>query len=233
MTQQAHCLRLTNGPAACSKAATKEAIWGETHEALRLDRTEPAHCPYVHGGKGHRDAEADRRFARWRKPARGALERNPHGQMPTLELDDGSYLSEITAICEYLEEKKPSPPMIGATAEQRAECRMWTRRVDLNIAEPLANGYRFGEALKFFEKRIPVAPDASPGLKKIAANRLQWPNGQMAGKNYLCGKRFTLADILLYCWLDFGNQVGQPLDPANTNIAAWFARVGERPSVKA
>ena len=61
----------------------------------------------------------------------------------------------------------------------------------------------------------------------IAANRLQWLNGQMAdGRDYLCGKRFTLADILLYCWLDFGNQVGQPLDPANTNIAAWFARVG-------
>ena len=42
------------------------------------------------------------------------LKRNPHGQMPTLELDDGSYLSEITAICEYLEEKNPKPPMIGA-----------------------------------------------------------------------------------------------------------------------
>ncbi len=162
------------------------------------------------------------------------LERNPHGQMPTLELDDGSYLSEITAICEFLEEKHPAPPMIGATPEQRAECRMWTRRVDLNIAEPLANGYRFGEALKFFEKRIPCAPEASPGLKKIAANRLQWLNGQMAdGREYLCGKRFTLADILLYCWLDFGNQVGQPLEPANSNIAAWFKRVGERPSVKA
>jgi glutathione S-transferase len=124
--------------------------------------------------------------------------------------------------------------MIGATAEERAQCRMWTRRVDLNIAEPLANGYRYGEALKFFEKRIPVAPEASAGLKKVAANRLQWLNAQMAdGRQYLCGKRFTLADILLYCWLDFGNQVGQPLDPANTNIAAWFKRVGERPSVTA
>ena len=99
--------------------------------------------------------------------------------MPTLELDDGHYLSEITAICEYLEEKHPSPPMIGATAEERAECRMWTRRIDLNIAEPLANGYRFGEGQKFFEKRIVVVPEASPGLKKIAANRLQWLNGQM------------------------------------------------------
>jgi glutathione S-transferase len=108
------------------------------------------------------------------------LKRNPHGQMPTLELDDGQYLSEITAICEYLEEKNPKPAMIGETPEARAECRMWTRRVDLNIAEPLANGYRFGEALKFFENRILCAPEASPGLKMIAANRLQWLNGQMA-----------------------------------------------------
>ena len=162
------------------------------------------------------------------------LKRNPHGQMPTLELDDGSYLSEITAICEYLEEMKPQPALIGTTPKERAECRMWTRRVDLNICEPLANGYRLGEALKFFEKRIPVVPEASPGLKMVAANRLAWLNGQMAdGRDYICGKRFTLADILLFCWIEFGNQVGQPLDPANTNIAAWLARVGARPSVKA
>jgi glutathione S-transferase len=68
----------------------------------------------------------------------------------------------------------------------------------------------------------------------IAANRLKRLNGQMAdGREWICGKRFTLADILLYCWLDFGNQVGQPLDPANSSIAAWFKRVGERPSAKA
>jgi glutathione S-transferase len=85
-----------------------------------------------------------------------------------------------------------------------------------------------------FEKRIPCAPEASPGLKMIASNRLQWLNGQMGdGREYLCGKRFTLADILLYGWLDFGGQVGQPLDTANTNIVAWMARVAERPSVKA
>jgi glutathione S-transferase len=161
------------------------------------------------------------------------LKRNPHGQVPALELDNGNYLSEIIPICEYLEEKNPAPAMIGTTAEERAECRMWARRVDLNICEPLAMGFRFGEGLKFFEKRIPCAPEASPGLKMIAANRLQWLNGQIEGKDYLCGKRFTMADILLYCWLDFGGQVGQPLDQSNTNIVAWTARVAERPSVKA
>ena len=162
------------------------------------------------------------------------LKRNPHGQMPALELDDGSYLSEITAICEYLEEKNPTPAMIGATAEERAETRMWTRRVDLNICEPLANGYRYGEALKFFEKRIPVAPEASPGLKMVAQNRLKWLDGQMAdGREYLCGKRFSLADIHLFGWLDFGGQVGQPLDRTNALIAAWFDRIAQRPSAKA
>src|SRR5262245_5642567 len=147
------------------------------------------------------------------------LKRNPHGQMPTLGLDDGGFLSEVTAICEYLEEKHPSPALIGSTPEERAECRMWTRRVDLNICEPGANGFRFGEVLRFCEKRIVCVPEASAGLKKIAANRLQWLNGQMAdGREYLCGSRFTLADILLYCFLGFAGQVGQPLDPANTNV---------------
>ena len=109
------------------------------------------------------------------------------------------------------------------------QCRKWTRRAGFKIAEPLANGYRFGEALKFFEKRIPCAPEAAPGLKKIAANRLQWLNAQMTdGREYLCGKRFTLADILLYCWLDFGNQVGQPLDPANSSESANGRRLRPR-----
>jgi glutathione S-transferase len=161
------------------------------------------------------------------------LRRNPMGQMPTLELDDGSYLAEITAICEYLEEKNPTPPMIGRTAEERAECRMWTRRVDLNICEPLANGFRYAEGLKMFQNRITCVPEAAPGLKKIAADRLQWLDGQIANKQFLCGSRFTLADMMLYCWLDFGAKVGQPLDPANGNIVAWMARVAERPSAKA
>ena len=52
-----------------------------------------------------------------------------------------------------------------------------------------------------------MAPEASPGLKMMAANRLKWLDGQMAdGREYLCGKRFTLADVLLYGWIDFGNR---------------------------
>jgi glutathione S-transferase len=162
------------------------------------------------------------------------LKRNPHGQMPALELDNGSYLSEITAICEYLEDEHPKPPLIGSTPEEKAECRMWTRRVDLNICEHLANGYRFGEGNDSFKSRILTAPEASPGLKAIAQNRLNWLDGQMVdGREYLCGERFTLADILLYCFVTFFAKVGQPIETTNKNIGAWIERVGGRPSMKA
>jgi glutathione S-transferase len=166
-----------------------------------------------------------------RKPEH--LKRNPHGQMPTLELDDGSFVSEILAICEYLEDTHPTPALIGSNPKEKAEARMWTRRVDLNICEPLAMGFRFAEGLKFFEPRIVTVPEAAPGLKKIAQDRLKWLDGQMAGKEFLCGKRFTLADIHLYCFLAFGAAVGQPLAAENTNITAWFDRVKARPSAAA
>ena len=66
------------------------------------------------------------------------LAKNKAGQMPCLELDDGSTVSEITAICEYLEDVHPKPALIGASAKEKAETRMWTRRIDLNICEPMA-----------------------------------------------------------------------------------------------
>jgi len=161
------------------------------------------------------------------------LSKNAHGQMPSLELDDGSTVSEITAICEYLEDTHPKPALIGSTPAEKAECRMWTRRVDLNICEPLANGFRYSQGLPLFKDRMVTVPEAADGLKKIAQDRLKWLDGQLASREYLCGKRFTLADILLFCFLDFGASVGQPLNTENTHVAAWFARVKARPSQSA
>jgi glutathione S-transferase len=68
---------------------------------------------------------------------------NPAGQTPALVLESGAALTEITAICEYLEEVTPNPPLIGTNAEERALTRMWVRRVDLKVCEPMANGFRF------------------------------------------------------------------------------------------
>jgi glutathione S-transferase len=161
------------------------------------------------------------------------LKRNPHGQMPTLELDNGQFLSEILAICEYVEDTHPKPALIGSTPEEKAECRMWTRRIDLNICEPMTSGFRFSEGLPLFQSRIVTVPEAAPGLKKIAADRLKWLDGQMAGKQFVCGGRFTLADIVLFCFLAFGATVGQPVDESNANLAQWTARIKARPSARA
>ncbi len=161
------------------------------------------------------------------------LKKNPAGGSPCLELDNGMYLSEITAICEYLEEKFPAKPLIGTTPEERAETRMWTRRIDLNICEPLANGFRYSEGLPLFKTRMTTLPDAAEGLKGIAQEKITWIDGLMAGKTFICGARLTLADILLYAFLSFGTQVGQPLNAKNQNIKAWFDRMAARPSAKA
>lgn len=157
---------------------------------------------------------------------------NPSGQTPALELNDGVHVTEITAICEYLEETTPNPPLIGVNAEERALTRMWTRRVDLKVCEPLANGFRFAEGLGLFESRMRCLPDAAPGLKLIAQDGLQWFEDHFQGP-WIAGGRFTLADILLFAFLDFGSQVGQPLDPKFTKLNDWFARVKARPSAAA
>lgn len=157
---------------------------------------------------------------------------NPAGQTPALELDSGQRVTEILAICEYLEEVQPRPALIGATPEERAEARMWTRRVDLKVCEPLANGFRFAEGLPMFESRMRCLPEAAAGLKAVAQDGVAWFEEHLKGP-WICGDRFTLADILLFGFLDFGGMVGQPLDPKFKKVGEWFARVKARPSAAA
>jgi glutathione S-transferase len=161
------------------------------------------------------------------------LSKNPSGQMPSLELDDGRVIAETVAICEYLEEQKPKPALIGESAEDRAETRMWTRRVEWKIVQPLADGFRFAEGLPLFESRIRTLPEAADGLKAIARDGLAWLDGQIAGRDTIVPKRFTLADVVLFAFLEFGGGVGQPLDPALKNLAAWMESTKSRPSATA
>lgn len=161
------------------------------------------------------------------------MAKNPSGQCPALELDDGTVLAEITAICEYLDEITPGVSLIGSTPEERAETRMWTRRIDLNIIEPLANGFRFSEGLKLFQNRIHCIPAAADDLKQIAQEKLTWLDGLMAGKQFVCGNRLSMADLLLFAFLDFAKDVKQPLNPENRNIMAWYERMKARPSAGA
>lgn len=162
------------------------------------------------------------------------LKVNAAGQMPALELDDGTVVAEITAICEYLDEiRKDTPSLVGDTPAERATTRMWTRRIDLNIVEPAANGFRFAEGLKLFQNRIRCIPEAADGLKATARDRLAWLDGLMGSKPFVAGNKLTMADILLFAFLDFMKDVGQPLDPSCKNLTAWFERMMARPSAAA
>ncbi len=145
-------------------------------------------------------------------------------------MDNGDVIAEITAICEYLDDKAGGTDLVGTTAEARAETRMWARRIDLQVLEPLANGFRFSEGLPIFQDRVHCIPDAAAELKQIAQERITWLDEQIAGKQFICGDRFTMADVLLFCFLEFGSQVGQPLNEANKNIMDWYARVQARAS---
>jgi glutathione S-transferase len=159
---------------------------------------------------------------------------NPAGQTPALELDDGTVLTEITAICEYVDElKKDTPSLIGDTAEERARTRMWARRIDLNILEPATNGFRFSQGLKMFQSRVRCIPQAADELKATARDKLAWLDGLMGAKPFIAGDKLTMADILLFAFVDFMNKVGQPLDPGLNNLSAWFERMKARPSAAA
>ena len=160
------------------------------------------------------------------------LKRNPSGQCPALQLDDGNYLAEVTAICEYLDELQGGTNLIGTSPEKRAETRMWVRRIDLQIIEPLTNGFRYSEGYELFKDRLRLIPEAATDLKKLAQERIEWLDDQIGDKQFVCGDRFSLADIMLYCFLKFGDTVGQSCNPECKNIARLMTLIDSRESAK-
>ena len=158
---------------------------------------------------------------------------NPGGGTPALELDNGSIIAEITCICEYLDELEGGSSLIGTTPEERAETRMWVRRIDLGILEPLTNGFRYAEGEPMFKDRMTLITHAASDLKALAQEKITWLDDLMNGKDFVCGDRFTLADIMLFVFLEFGMTVAQPLNKDNKNICAFFEKIAARPSAKA
>lgn len=157
---------------------------------------------------------------------------NPSGQMPCLVADDGTAIAETIAICEYLEEKNPTPALIGSNAEERAVARMWTRRVEQKVVTPLTDAFRSAEGSALFKDRMRIIPHAADDMKATAQDGIAFIDANLSG-DFVAGSRFTIADITLFSFLEFGAQVGQPIDPAHANVVAWFERVNARPSVAA
>ena len=159
--------------------------------------------------------------------------KSPLGHTPLLELDDGRCIAESLAICEYLDETAAGHKLLGAAAEERARTRMLVRIVDQLVVVPMTAGFRGAEGLPMFRSRTLCLPDAAADLKRLAADGLAQVDRIVGDGPWLAGERFSLADVLLYSFVEFGAMVGQPPDPSLTHIAAWRDRVAERPGAAA
>lgn len=164
---------------------------------------------------------------------------NPRCTVPTLELDDGTYLSEGLAICDYLEALYPEPPLFGRTPQERAQVIMWFQRIDFEgfhaVAEVLRNSSR---AFKDSSLTGPVRYPQVPALAERGRDRMAHfyvsMNERLGQSEYVAGPFFSLADIQLLCVVDFGKGWGRMPVPAElTALLAWHARVSARPSAKA
>ncbi|MCX7307718.1 MAG: glutathione S-transferase family protein, partial [Afipia sp.] len=118
---------------------------------------------------------------------------NPMGTMPVLELDDGTYLAESIAICRYIEELHPNPPLFGTTALERAQVEMWNRRMELEIMRPVVE--TFGHLSSFWVGKRDQVADYGKLAQKTAIDRMSWLDSELANRPFIAGDRYTVADI--------------------------------------
>jgi len=157
--------------------------------------------------------------------------KNPSGTVPVLELDDGTCISETVAICRYLEELHPNPPLMGVDAKDRALVEMWQRRMELELLLPIADAFR--QRHDFFKGKIRQLPEYAEVQKKNAEDRLARLNNELANRNFIAGDRYTIADITALCAIDFGRVSKIAIQPDQANLARWHAEVSARASAKA
>ena len=149
---------------------------------------------------------------------------NPRGQIPVLQLDDGRVITETVAICRYLDELHPEPPLFGTDAFERAETDMWIRRIELGLGAAVAGFWVHGHPIT--AALFPQVPGYGDFSKGKAGEALAWLDRQLAGKAFMCGDRFTMADIVLLTIVDFGEWAGIASEGAN--LLAWRERANAR-----
>ena len=159
------------------------------------------------------------------------LARNPLGAVPVLELDDGTCISESTAICRYFEEVKPTPPLFGTDAKDRAIVEMWDRRMELELFRNVTG--TFQNTHEYFRGRIEQIAAYGERCRRVARERLAWLDAELAGRPFLAGERYTIADITALCAIDFGRVVEIRIAPGLKHLARWHELVSGRPSAKA
>ena len=160
------------------------------------------------------------------------LAKNPLGRMPLLELDDGTCIAESIAICRYLENEFPDPPLFGTTSLEKAMIEMWQRRMEFQFLNPMIDIFRnTHEMWKDRIVQIPqVAEIASEGVKE----QMVWLDQELEGKEYIAGGGYSIADITAQCAFVMGKAaVGIRIPEDLLNLSDWWSRVTSRPTARA
>lgn len=153
--------------------------------------------------------------------------------MPVLVLDDGTRLAESGAVFQYLEEQFPDPPLIGCTAEERALTRMWQRRIERRITEPLYAAFHYGPAVEMYRTRMVVLAECANGFKTLMLDGMAWLDALLAGATAVVPEQLTVADIGLFVALDFAASIGLPMPTGLRHLERWFQATTERPAARA
>jgi glutathione S-transferase len=157
--------------------------------------------------------------------------RNPLGQIPTLELDDGRTISETVSICRYFEALHPDPPLFGRDPFEVATVDMWIRRIEFVVMMPVGNYWRHAHPRT--AALLTQFKDFGQSNVETYAGAQKFLNRELEGRDFIAGDAFTMADICALSTVDFATWIGLPIDPDHSNLAAWHARVTARPSAAA
>jgi glutathione S-transferase len=164
-----------------------------------------------------------------REPA--FLAKNPLAGVPVLELDDGTCIAETVAICRYFEETQPEPALFGVGATGRALVEMWNRRMEFEIFQTITHAFRHTH--DFFKGRVTQVPEYGEVCRLAAPKKLEWLDRELAGRAFVAGEQFSIADITALCGIDFGRVIGLRVQRELENLSRWHAAVSARPSAAA
>ena len=157
---------------------------------------------------------------------------NPFQRLPVLVLDDGTVLTETIAICRYLEELHPEPPLFGTTALERALVEMWQRRVEFMLFATVAAAFRHTHpAMKEWE--VPQVPEWGEVNRPKAVEFLHHLDRELAGRPFVACDSHTVADITALCAIDFMKPAKIAMPDGLDNLARWHGEVAARPSARA
>jgi len=158
--------------------------------------------------------------------------------VPALELDDGTCISEVLAICSYLEELHPEPNLMGTNAAERASVLMWNTKIEQQGFMAIADAFRnVAERLKNRAVTGPESyaqiPELAERGRKRAEQFFQRLDGQLANSAFVAGDSYSIADISALVVTDFATRVKISLPDDAENLQRWYESVAGRPSASA